>query len=328
MVELDSAELRNDIISQMIGHDEKLPLHKSRYADLIQELAEMEEAEHTSLSDPFDRSIALVLQMFQDSSLDPWNIDLARFIELLNERLETAERVDLPTCGRLIRMAWQILHGQAANLLDRAEAVDDEIDEEWEYVPSWQTEFEDDDFTFTNTVLAGDAMDERPTLFDGRIKRDEGRPVTLAELLSCLSEAHNEAEERRLREIAREEHAKDVATAIANVKGRVHQEDLEEEICRTWETIRRLSPSGEPVTMKSVAAKLRQQGIDSGWESGDAESEGGIVGFVSALFLTHRGYTDIWQLEYPNGDIFLQDKWPNHATFDSVTAELSPEVSN
>jgi len=48
---------------------------------------------------------------------------------------------------------------------------------------------------------------------------------------------------------------------------------------------------------------------------------------VSALFLTHRGYTDIWQVEYPNGDIFLQDKWPQMASFDAITEHLKPEVT-
>ena len=97
-----------------------------------------------------------------------------------------------------------------------------DIDESWDYIPSWQTEYDDDDFHFTATVLAGEASDELPGLFDGRIKRDGGRPVTLAELLSCLSEAHGDAEERRLRESARVEHALEVKKAIANVKGRVH----------------------------------------------------------------------------------------------------------
>ena len=327
MSALDSLALREDIISEMIGHDGALGLHKSRYADHIQELVEMEEAEHQALSHPFDRSIALVLQMFQDASLDPWNIDLGKFIELFNQRLSDAENVDLPTCGRLIRMAWQILHGQAADLLERAENADQEIDDEWDYVPSWQTEFCDDDFTFTNSVLAGEASEALPSLFDGRIKRDGGRPVTLAELLSCLSEAHEEAEERILREESRAKHALDVKNAIANVKGRVHQENLEEEIRQTWGAIRVLSPSGEPVTVQDVAKHLESLGIDAGWDPGDAEAEGGIVGFVSALFLTHRGYTDIWQVEYPNGDIFLQDKWPKISSFDAITEQLQIGVS-
>ncbi|MBC8437910.1 MAG: hypothetical protein H8D82_01420, partial [Euryarchaeota archaeon] len=80
-------------------------------------------------------------------------------------------------------------------------------------------------------------------------------------------------------------------------------------------------------TVKAVVDDLKRKGIDSGWEEDDAEAEGGIVGFVSALFLTHRGYTDIWQVEYPNGDIFLQDKWPQISTFDAITEELYGKVT-
>ena len=324
---LDTHALRDDIIFQLIGHDDKVAFHHNMFADHVHELASMEEAEHQLLSDPFDRSVALVLQLFQDTELDPWDVDLGKFIDLFNERLEGADNVDLPTCGRLIRMAWQILHGQAATLLERAENVDQEVDDDWDYMPSWQTEFDDDEFEFTNTVLSGGAEEALPQLFDGRIKRDGGRPVTLAELLSCLSEAHEEAEERRLREAARVKHAAQVKQAITNVKGRVHQENLEEEIRMTWAAIRDLSPEGEPVTVQSVVGKLRSEGIEVGLDEDDAKAEGEIVGFVSALFLTHRGYTDIWQVEYPNGDIFLQDKWPQLPNFDAVTEHIRPEVT-
>ena len=51
-----------------------------------------------------------------------------------------------------------------------------------------------------------------------------------------------------------------------------------------------------------------------------------MTGFVSALFLTHRGYTDLWQMEHPDGDIFLQDRWPQLADFEAVSAEVIPEV--
>ena len=54
----------------------------------------------------------------------------------------------------------------------------------------------------------------------------------------------------------------------------------------------------------------------------EAEVEGQVAGFVSALFLTHRGFTDLWQMEYPNGEIFLQDKWPKLADFTTISDEL------
>ena len=44
-----------------------------------------------------------------------------------------------------------------------------------------------------------------PTIFEGRVHRDEGRPVTLGELLMGLQDAGRLAEEQRTRErIAKE----------------------------------------------------------------------------------------------------------------------------
>ena len=75
--------------------------------------------------------------------------------------------------------------------------------------------------------------------------------------------------------------------------------------------------------MEQIAEHLKSEGEASGWDAEEAEQEGQVAGFVSALFLTHRGYTDIWQLEQPNGDIFLQDKWPEQSDFESVTEKLN-----
>ena len=60
---LDAKALRDDIVSSMITED--TDLETSEYLERILELAEMEEAEHQFLDDPFDRSVALVLQLFQ-----------------------------------------------------------------------------------------------------------------------------------------------------------------------------------------------------------------------------------------------------------------------
>ena len=319
---LENMALRSDIIASLLGHDNG-ELQKSRYMDHLVELAELEQSEHQTLVDPFDRSVALVLQMFSDDSLDPWNIDLSKFITMFKQRISDAENIDLPTCGRLIRLAWGVLHGQAATLMERQDRADSWEEEQWEFDAGWETEFGDDDFAFTNRVLSGQAGDALPNLFDGRIKRDAGRPVTLGELLLSLADAHDEAAERRLREESRKKHRIDVQNAIANVKSRVHNEDIEEDIRRCWTALRSLSNDGEPVTVEQIAEHLKSEGEASGWDAEEAEQEGQVAGFVSALFLTHRGYTDIWQLEQPNGDIFLQDKWPEQSDFESVTEKLN-----
>ena len=131
---LDAKALRDDIVARLLT--DEVDLETSAYLDRILELAEMEEAEHQFLNDPFDRSVALVLQLFQDKDLDPWAVDLSAFLEMFSTRIEDTEDIDLPTCGRLIRMAWQVLRGQAESLIER-QNHEEEVDEPWIYDGSW-----------------------------------------------------------------------------------------------------------------------------------------------------------------------------------------------
>ena len=67
--------MRDDIVSRLLGGD--TDLETNRYLDRLVELSRVEEAEHQFLIDPFDRSVALVFQLFQYSDLDPWDVDLS-----------------------------------------------------------------------------------------------------------------------------------------------------------------------------------------------------------------------------------------------------------
>ena len=100
------------------------------------------------------------------------------------------------------------------------------------------------------------------------------------------------------------------------------KEDLEEDIRRCWDALRAASPEGAPVTLEQVSEKLAEHSAAQGWELEEAEVEGQVAGFVAALFLTHRGFTDLWQMETPHGAIFLQDKWPKMDDFTSIADEL------
>ena len=111
--------MRDDIVARLLGGD--ADLETSRYLDRLLELASLEEAEYQFLLDPFDRSVALVFQLFNSSDLDPWDVDLSSFLDMFNERIENTENIDLPTCGKLVRMAWTILRSQAATLIERQE---------------------------------------------------------------------------------------------------------------------------------------------------------------------------------------------------------------
>lgn len=324
MAVLDGQAMRDDIVSRLLGGEPDLAT--SKYLDRISELAGMEEAEHQFLIDPFDRSVALVFQMFQSNDLDPWDVDLSSFLEMFSTRIERSENIDLPTCGRLIRMAWSILRNQASTLIEKQErAFDFDEEDTWDYEGGWETDFDDDDYNFSVGVLSGAADGVLPTIFEGRVHRDEGRPVTLGELLMGLQEAGRLAEEQRTRERIAKERRDALSTARERFKGSLHVEDLEGDLERTWHALRnRAISEHKPVGLHDVSEELMSMALDSGVEHGEAKAEAQVTALVSALFLTNRGYTELSQEPGRNGKVTLVPLWDTEESFSELTARLHP----
>ena len=325
MAVLDGQAMRDDIVSRLLGGEPDLAT--SKYLDRISELASMEEAEHQFLIDPFDRSVALVFQMFQSTDLDPWDVDLSSFLEMFSKRIESSENIDLPTCGRLIRMAWSILRSQASALIEKQErAFDFEEEDTWDFEGGWETDFDDEDYNFSVGVLSGAADNVLPTIFEGRVHRDEGRPVTLGELLMGLQEAGRLAEEQRTRERIAQERREALSTARERFKGSLHVEDLEGDLERTWYALKNRSISkDESVGLREVSEELMAMALDSGVEQGEARAEAQVTALVSALFLTNRGYTELSQEPGRNGKVNLVPLWGGDESFSELTAKLHPE---
>lgn len=321
---LDGQAMRDDIVSRLLGGEPDLST--SKYLDRISELASMEEAEHQFLIDPFDRSVALVFQMFQSTDLDPWDVDLSSFLEMFSSRIEKSENIDLPTCGRLIRMAWAILRNQASSLIEKQErALDFEEDDTWDFEGGWETEFDDEDYNFSVGVLSGAADDVLPSIFEGRVHRDEGRPVTLGELLMGLQEAGRLAEEQRTRERIAQERREALSTARERFRGSLHIEDLEGDLERTWNALQsRSQGQKEKVSLNEVSEHLMGLAVDSGVGPDEARSEAQVTALVSALFLTNRGYTEISQEPGRNGKVSIAPLWEGEDSFAELTAKLHP----
>jgi predicted nucleic acid-binding protein len=309
----------------MLGSD--TDLETSRYLDRLVELATLEEAEHQFLIDPFDRSVALVLQLFQSSDLDPWDVDLSSFLEMFNERIKESENIDLPTCGRLVRMAWCILRGQASTLLERQEhAFDFEEEEVWDFDGGWESEFDDADYNFSLGVLTGAADEALPQMFEGRIHRDESRPVTLGELLMGLQDAGRLAAEQRLREEIAKERREANARAMERFSGSLHIEDLEGDLQRTWESLKtRSRGTGKPIGLGDLVEDISSKSVESGIPKEEAEAEAQVTALVSALFLTNRGYVDLKQENGRNGKITLKDLWTEDEDFSTLSQKLHPK---
>ena len=328
MTVFDGQAMRDDIVVRLLGGE--ADLETSRYLDRLVELATLEEAEHQFLIDPFDRSVALVFQLFQSNDLDPWDVDLSSFLEMFNERIKESENIDLPTCGRLVRMAWCILRGQASTLMERQErAFDYEEEEIWDFDGGWEADFDDADYNFSVGVLTGAADEVLPQMFEGRIHRDESRPVTLGELLMGLQAAGRLAEEQRLREQIAKERREAHTRARERFSGSLHVEDLEGDLRRTWEALRARSGGSEkPVELRTLVDEMMKKSIDSGLNHDEAEAEAQVTALVSALFLTHRGYANLTQEKGRNGRILLKDLWKDDDDFTALTERLNPETLN
>ncbi|MFL2532921.1 MAG: hypothetical protein ACJ0HO_04110 [Candidatus Thalassarchaeum sp.] len=325
MAVFDGQAMRDDIVARMLGSDTNL--ETSRYLDRLVELATLEEAEHQFLIDPFDRSVALVLQLFQSSDLDPWDVDLTSFLEMFNERIKESENIDLPTCGRLVRMAWCILRGQASTLLERQEhAFDFEEEEVWDFDGGWESEFDDAAFNFSHGVLTGAADEALPQMFEGRIHRDESRPVTLGELLMGLQDAGRLAAEQRLREEIAKERREANTRARERFSGSLHIEDLEGDLQRTWESLKiRSKGAGKPISLGDLVEDISSKSVESGIPKEEAEAEAQVTALVSALFLTNRGYVDLNQENGRNGKITLKDLWTGDEDFSTLSQKLHPK---
>jgi len=318
--------MRDDIVSRLLGGD--ADLETSRYLDRLVELSMVEEAEHQFLIDPFDRSVALVFQMFQNSDLDPWDVDLSVFLELFNQRINDSENIDLPTCGRLVRMAWTILRGQASTLLERQERslIEEEVEDSWDFEDSWETEFSDEDYNFSVGVLTGAASDVLPSMFEGRIHREEGRPVTLGELLMGLQAAGRLSEEQKMREQIAKERREANEKARARFGGSLHVENLEDDLKRTWDALRSRTVENKQTTnLSDVVEVLKKNSIESGLSSEEAESEAQVTALVSSLFLTHRGYAEVSQ--DLDGQIKLKNLHLQEDDFLALTNRINPKVS-
>jgi len=326
MAVFDGKALRDDIVETMLGGE--TDLETSRYLDRLVELATLEQAEHQFLIDPFDRSVALVLQLFQSSDLDPWDVDLSSFLVMFNERIKESENIDLPTCGRLVRMAWCILRGQASTLLERQErAFDFEEEDVWEFDGGWESEFDDADYNFSVGVLTGAADEALPQMFEGRIHRDESRPVTLGELLLGLQDAGRLAAEQRLREEIAKERREANARARERFSGSLHVEDLEGDLQRTWESLKaRSKGAGKPIVLQDIVHDISSKSMESGIDKEEAEAEAQVTALVSALFLTNRGYVDLKQEKGRNGKITLKDLWTKDGDFSLLSEKLHPKT--
>ena len=311
---LDRWFLRQDIIDKLVAVGED-SASASDFSDRIMAFASLEEAEYQTLTDPFDRSVALVFSLVKEEQFNAWNINLESFLKEFTTRVkQDAKALDLPACGRLIRMSWEVLHHQSSELFDKIQYSEEEVEDEDMHF-TWQEEYVDDDYLFTQTVLEGKSEEFLPQFFDSRIRRQEGRNVTLAELLAAFKDAADDAEMVKQRDEMRILNKAELDQYMSNVDGRMHNEDLEGDILRSWQAIRGITKSRE--TTKVAINEVINDLYQLSEKHEDSQLEAKVSAFISGLFLTHRGFISISQSS-ESEPIYFEDLHPNIDDFDTI----------
>ncbi|MBN1109997.1 MAG: segregation/condensation protein A [Methanomassiliicoccales archaeon] len=239
------------------------------------------EDEHQLISrEPLDRSLQLVFELVLNNDLDPWDVDLMKFAKLYGQRMR-AEAVDFIVAGKLMHMAWSILHMQSREVLDLNQRREEVLYADWD-------------------LEAMDQFVERPLpemelLVPEEVELNEvvrhrcTRPVGLVDLLEAFDTAQQEVEAALHRQRVRERLLK----AQERFDGKSHNEDQERDVRMTWGRISRCGPG--PIALEDLF---------------ESDKEDCIRVFVSLLFLALEGKISLWQDELPYGQVFLEIKLP------------------
>jgi len=278
---IESASLDN-VLGHLMFH--KALIDEGRGAEKIDRylglLRSAEGEKQIAGREPLDRSLQLVFELVLSNDLDPWDVDLMKFAKLYGQRMHT-EEVDFIVAGKLMHMAWSILHLQSREVLSLNERREEL------YFGEWAT---DSCAQFVEHPLPEIDLDVPDCVELTEVVRHRcTRPVSLVDLLDAFDTAQQEVEIALNRQRVREQLLK----AQEKFDGKSHSDDQEKDVAETWARIERCG-SG-PIALEDLF---------------EDDKEDKIKVFVSLLFLARSGKISLWQDELPYGQIYLEIKLP------------------
>ena len=249
-----------DVINHLLYHKAMLDnqVDVDYYINMIKR---MEEGIYIVAKNPVDKAVSIVFELVMKEKLDPWKIDISKFVRMYMERIREEEDIDFVIAGKIVYMAWNILHKKSEDVLFDAE----------------REEYEEDFFGFDFNIDGFEIYEDRKEdlKVDIEIKepvrREEKRPVSLFELIEAINEARVEYERKKIRRKIREKFK-------FNLEEKVHREDLEEEIKEVWARISEIS--GEEASFSLIH---------------DGTKDDFIKVFISLLFLERFGKVELYQ---------------------------------
>lgn len=261
------SSIMNQLLFQksLLTEDAKEYAEIDRYMEIAQAIPE---ADHHSIKDPVEKSIAIVFELIMNNHMDPGAIDILSFSRLYMERIRSEPYVNFIVAGRLIFMAWNVLRLESDTMLGRLMSQREEAQP---VDPSFFYLFDDDPEYFIGDIELEPALRSNFT-----------REVNIMDLLDAFSQAQTEiAEHLRRASIP-------IAAQPHKFVDNAHKEDPEKEIRELLERL--LSMGSVPVPFSDLA-----QGKNDV-----------VTVFLAMLFLARLGKIRVWQDNTPVGEIYME----------------------
>lgn len=296
----------NPVINHLLFHkalisEDEANDRINKYISLVETL---QEGAHISIKDPFEKSIAITFELVLEHHMNPWDIDLVKFSHEYLKRVKEEKDIDLVAAGKLIVMAWSILKLQSDEaILTYTPKEEPHADSDWD-APEGDWFTNDMNFDFTQMVL----NQPRPPIQE-MIWRKGDRPVTLLELVNAFEEAKNDVEILQiLRDKRQEERERLARLGLLDVGKKMHKEDLEADINLIYGRICKYN--GHPISFSCICSE------------NDVEDR--VTALVSSLYLAHTRKIDVWQEEFPYGEIFIRNLHSDGSKESGSDGDLRP----
>ncbi len=287
-------ESSHEVVKHLMFHKSIIDEDRSgeRINDYLHMIDNMDDSLYHISQDPFECAIASLFKLVIDEKMNPWEIDLVSFTKMYLEEAKDKETLNFTVAGHLVSMAWSILKMQCEEVLNNAEA--EEEDEYVEEEPIYWDMFDDafyqepEDLEYEEEVLEGEGGK-----LEKAVRREQKKPVSLIDLVNAFEEGKKEAQYREKMERLRKEKAKE-REKLRNQKKdnfdtKAHKEDMQKDISIIWKRI-----------CWYQQEKLEFDMIHDGRVSDF------ITAFTSVLFLHKDGKIRVRQENIPESQIMLK----------------------
>ncbi len=299
---VEVGESTDEVINHLIFHKSLIDEERSgeRIDEYISMINNMDEEGYQISNDPFECAIASVFKLVIDERMDPWDIDLISFTKMYLEEAKDQENINFLVAGQLVNMAWSILKMQCEEVLCDAEqsqqqeeeVMDDTFFSDWD-VYDYEMYEDPEDIDFQEEVVESD---NQP--LDKAIRREEKNPVSLIQLVDAFEEAKKEAKYRekmeKIRKEKKEEREQEMRDREDNYDTRSHKEDIYHDIGMIWDRI--CCYEQNVITFNMIHDGRR----------GDL-----VTAMMSVLFLHKQKKIKVKQMEYPDGQIMVENLVPS-----------------